>query len=55
MIAIPIAQSLFLSALREQLSQRVPSLNPDLIVAAGPTALPSLAHGSQDVLTDIRL
>ena len=54
MVSIPIAQSLFLSSLREQVSKLLPSINPTLVIAAGAANLDAIAAGSQQALFALR-
>ena len=53
-IAIPIAQALFLSSLRTQLSQLLPALDSAVVIAAGASNLDVLAQGSSTVLESLQ-
>ena len=49
-IAIPIAQTLFLSSLQRQLSQLLPTIDPAVVLGAGASNLGTIANGSLSVL-----
>ena len=50
MTAIPIAQALFLSSLRQQLPIQAPELDPEAVIRAGATNLQALAGSSASIL-----
>ncbi|KAF4626587.1 hypothetical protein G7Y89_g11571 [Cudoniella acicularis] len=54
MIGIPIAQSLFLSDLRVQVSTLVPSLDPNVVISAGATRLRQIAETSNVPLLSLQ-
>ncbi|ESZ96944.1 efflux pump antibiotic resistance protein [Sclerotinia borealis F-4128] len=54
MIAIPIAQSLFLSKLRAEVTTLLPNFDPEIVIAAGAAELNEIAAGSKDVLLLLR-
>ncbi|KAA8572234.1 hypothetical protein EYC84_002860 [Monilinia fructicola] len=53
-IAIPIAQSLFLSKLRIEVINLLPNLKPETVIAAGAAGLDEIAAGSKDILILLR-
>ena len=54
MIAIPIAQSLFVSNLRTQVSILLPSMDLEIVIAAGAAGLHALADSSEATLLALR-
>ncbi|QSZ35596.1 hypothetical protein DSL72_008466 [Monilinia vaccinii-corymbosi] len=53
-VAIPIAHSQFLSKFGTEVTNLLPSLNPEIVIAAGAAGLDDIAAGSMDALVLLR-